>query len=529
MNSTVELLPDRMLEQVETWTAWDRRCWEPGTILRLRELSEASGWVQGGVLSDASLTWLRSSIQPVIGQDQGLGQGAVRAQLSQLLKGKLAYKTQAQRQLDQLTEFAEAKYLDSWRDRIASGTDIDLEKASRFITGFVLDAGYHPEWLRRRTKELATSGAAATDLLDEYRAMINSPAKTHCGFVALLEVPEPDLLRQSESWLTPEEVARRLRSAEHGQHPRHVGGIRFEVEARDPRAAAVIVSEMMDRLVSRTQFLRSGKRLRYHDLWYTDDGHAYSLHDAGPQITVMSLVRTGVLYSASLTDEGSNAVDDALHLASNLMEGPPSVAAAGAWAALESLLVTGADNSREVGRSVAADRAAALVAASWPRAELTRLSYRVSGDKGCPSLLRAQLEGAGDENEERCRVLLDWLEAGKPVSLPVARDAAALDRMRDLTRHPRAVLNRVRGYMTSSLRRLYRQRNLVLHGGSVRPVALAATIRTSGPLVGAALDRVSHARELEGVDPLDAVARAECSLQAAGTADGWRLHQLALA
>ena len=60
---------------------------------------------------------------------------------------------------------------------------------------------------------------------------------------------------------------------------------------------------------------------------------------------------------------------DALQLASHLMAGPATVAAAGAWAALESLLVTGSDNAREVGRSVASDRAAALVTASWPRAE----------------------------------------------------------------------------------------------------------------------------------------------------------------
>lgn len=531
MTTDVSLLPQRMLEQVATWTAWDRRSWEPGSLMRLRELSEASGWVHNGVLSDGALKWLRGSLEPLIGQDPGLGHGAVQSQLRSALRDKLAFGSQGQRRLDHLVDFAEERYLDNWRAALGGGGSVDIERASRFITGHLLDAGYHAEEVRLRTKALIKAGGAAVDIVDEFHAMHTAPTRTFSGFVALLKVPEPDLMRRAENWLDPEEVARRLRGrALGGRTPRQVGGLRFDVDARDVRAAAALVAEMIDRLVSRTRFLRGQRQpLEYHPRFYADDGTDYRIGEARPEINVMALVKNGVLYSASLTDQRSNAVDDALELASQLMNGPSTVAAAGGWAALESLLVTGADNSRETGRAIAADRAAALVTASWPRAELTRMSHRVVDSPDCPPRLKAQLEAAGEESFKRCEVLLDWLEAHNPVGSLEYEDRAALARLEALVENPKAVLRRVRGYMTCSLRRLYRQRNLVLHGGSTRPVALNATIRTSGPLVGATLDRLSHAFELLDVEPLDAVARAECALDAVGGGDGWRLHNLAIA
>jgi len=524
------LLPDRMLEQVESWTAWDRRTWEPGSVLRLQELSEASRWVHAGVLSDGAINWLRSSLQSLIGQDHGLGQDAVKAQLSALLKRNCALGSQPQRQLEQLTAFASEKYLGQWADALAVGDGVTVERASRFVTSHVIDEGYHPESLRLAIKSCIAAGADASGLVEEFRMLVAASPMTFAGFVALTEVPEVDLLRQSDQWISQEETAARLRSSDPaGPFPRQVGGLTFEVSARDVRSATGVVSDALTRLESRTRLTRGRGSLGYHPTFYCDDGRRYQLEGSSPQLSVLSLVKTGTLYSAALGGVESSAVDDALLLASNLMHAPATVAAAGAWAALESLLTTGADNSRDLGRALAADRAAALAAAGWPRSELTRLSHRAEEDPSCPARLQHELADAGAENIERCQVMLNWLQAGKSIPVRRDRDRAAVDRMIELVANPRPVLGRVRKYMTCSLRRLYRQRNLVLHGGSVRPVALAASIRTAGPLVGAALDRVSHAYELHGVDPLDAVARAECALNAVGQPDGWPLHALAIA
>jgi serine/threonine-protein kinase len=68
-----------------------------------------------------------------------------------------------------------------------------------------------------------------------------------------------------------------------------------------------------------------------------------------------------------------------------------------------------------------------------------------------------------------------------------------------------------------SLRRLYRLRNIVLHGGAIQPVSLNATLRTAAPLVGAGLDRIAHAHLVRQVDPLALAAAAELRLKLAGT------------
>jgi|SRR5579871_294690 len=67
--------------------------------------------------------------------------------------------------------------------------------------------------------------------------------------------------------------------------------------------------------------------------------------------------------------------------------------------------------------------------------------------------------------------------------------------------------------------RLYRQRNLVLHGGKTDGVALRASLRTAAPLVGAGMDRIAHAWYVDGLSPLELAARARISLDTVGSAD----------
>ena len=66
--------------------------------------------------------------------------------------------------------------------------------------------------------------------------------------------------------------------------------------------------------------------------------------------------------------------------------------------------------------------------------------------------------------------------------------------------------------MDTSLQRLYRQRNLVMHGGRTDAVALRATLRTCAPIVGAAFDRIAHAWFDRGTKPRELAAQAEIAL-----------------
>lgn len=77
---------------------------------------------------------------------------------------------------------------------------------------------------------------------------------------------------------------------------------------------------------------------------------------------------------------------------------------------------------------------------------------------------------------------------------------------------PQHELTDVRDMITNTFRRLYRQRNIVVHGGSTAGAALHGTLRTAAPLLGAGLDRLVHAQLTTRVAPLDLAARAENSL-----------------
>jgi hypothetical protein len=164
-----------------------------------------------------------------------------------------------------------------------------------------------------------------------------------------------------------------------------------------------------------------------------------------------------------------------------------------------------------------------LVTASWPRAELTALSHKLASPD---ARLKKLLSEAGNVNLRRCKALSEWLSAGNQVDASSVTEKAALERMRELHTSPRATLNRVSGYMRGTMRRLYRQRNIVLHGGSTQSVALRASLRTSAPLVGAALDRIVFGFSVGRLTPLECASRAQVAISVVADKDGWKVYQL---
>jgi hypothetical protein len=162
----------------------------------------------------------------------------------------------------------------------------------------------------------------------------------------------------------------------------------------------------------------------------------------------------------------------------------------------------------------AGDRMAALVACSFPRAELTTLSYELEEQGG---VLSTELKGCLS-NRDRCQVLVREIEAGANLIFPRASDRAALERLRLLLDSPGYVLKDIEARITESFRRLYRNRNIVLHGGKTDAVGLRACLRISAPLVGAGLDRIAHAAYTEALSPLELAARARIRLDSLDSA-----------
>ena len=147
-----------------------------------------------------------------------------------------------------------------------------------------------------------------------------------------------------------------------------------------------------------------------------------------------------------------------------------------------------------------------LVACSFPRAELETLAHYL---RYTESTVGKRLADA--RRHERARLLEQAIYAGEPMTFAHSSDEAALRRLQAIIRAPELVLPRIRIYVASALRRLYNQRNMIMHSGRFQSCALSVAIRTTPPLVGAGIDRIAFGVR-NGVRPLELVARADVEM-----------------
>ena len=168
-------------------------------------------------------------------------------------------------------------------------------------------------------------------------------------------------------------------------------------------------------------------------------------------------------------------------------------------------------------RRVAGDRLASLVACSFPRAELTALAHAHASN--ATDDLTNQLRIA-NTNRDRAALLARAITEGTPLNLKEPSDQIAAIRIKSLLETSKATLQRIETHLRQTLRRFYRQRNLVLHWGRVNAVSLNSALRTAAPVIGAGIDRVVHAGFVEGTNPLELTSRARLHLDLLGTVDG---------
>lgn len=242
--------------------------------------------------------------------------------------------------------------------------------------------------------------------------------------------------------------------------------------------------------------------------WVKGEPSSYPLPAADRGAYVPSLRSGALVYKA---DE-REALDDALELASVLNTGSPGPAVAGGWAAIEALLVSPSDEKdRKEGRgSVATDRMAAIVTCSWPGAEIAALSRRLTNISSSPLAKKISVL---KNSQERSRVVAEALLAGEILELNTPSDRASASRMANVMKSPGSELIDVQNHVTSAMRRLYRHRNIVMHGGTTDAAALRSTLRTVAPLVGAGLDRIVYAAITDGTDALSLSDRAQLRLK----------------
>jgi hypothetical protein len=495
---------------------WPRRLWDVGSILALEELWEAGAWAGRRVLSAAACDWQRNELRAVIGPDVGLGERDLRKEVTALLCAPILDPSPARRRLRELIEHAKPGYVERWAAAVRGPRPPRPERLARTLAAHLLDLGYDAAHLLGWVESLSRKQVSAEHLVEAAAELAEAPQQRYKVLVALVATPERALAERLDTWLFKGDVIAWLKARGHDTSGLRVGGgFVYEVTARDPYGAADQARQLLDRMIARSSFLRKSRDgIRpTESIWV--DSHDKPISVAGPArgADIMALVHEGHLYQV---DGARQRIDDALELAAPINRGAVGPAVAGAWASVESLLSHPDDPTEDErsGKAIAADRLAVIIACSWPRAELTALAHRHNPAE--PDELAAQLT-ACRLNRDKAQLMAEAIAAGQGPDVSRSRsrysDLAAVQRMAKLLGNPRSELEDVATACKIALRRLYRTRNIVLHGGSTQSVALHATLRTAAPLVGAGLDRIIHAAATEGLDPLDLAARAEVALR----------------
>lgn len=514
VNPFEEHVAARLLDFFHSKTPWQRGLWTPGVLLTIREVLQASEAAAAGVISLPSLHNVASSAIELVGRDPAFGDKAAKKLLHAALRtdarsGGIVFRSVDARVVEKLATDLSRNYLRTWATCLRAGpAGLGAERTARAIASHLLDSDFssdylHRWWTYKIRHEPGDRSLAA--LLEDAQHLLSQPLKTFELVVAFEKAPIPTAAPAKSPWISNQEVSKWLRANKFEVRDlRAKGGVRLTIIARDVFLATEKAAEAIDRLVTRISLGTYKEICPFPKVWIAGEPAPLPMRSARPRIEMHALSRENQLY----VDSHSGRIDAGMELAAALNSDSPSTAIAGGWAAVESLMTGPGDDERVY----AADRLATIAACSFPRAELTALSYSLEASGGA---IADQLR-ACPTNKDRAAVLVQLIKNAKPPTFTSSSDKAALGRVTKLINSPHTVLNDVKSHLSLAFRRLYRHRNLVLHWGKTDAVGIRSCWRASAPLVGAGLDRIAHAWFTEACDPLELAARASIRL---GTVD----------
>lgn len=489
----------RLLDFFAPHVPWHRSLWGVGTILAMEELYEGCAMLRQGHLSEGSIKRMISALQRRAGQHPVFATEEKRflsQQITQIPRADGA----AHHGLKELARRVSSDYLERWARLVGTG-DYPMELFARSVAAHLLDAGFSDQYLHDRVKQQlnSTPSVSLAELCESLQAeLAQNPMREFEVLVAFSkEPPFPNGL--PANWLQAAAIPQWL--CDNGFD---TSGVRAQVaivltvHARDQFGAAKAAWDEHERHAARA-LLATGKPLSaVPTLWVKGASQPSLKREALRGVSVKELFRGDRVFS----NDASQSVDAALELLAHLEGSSAPAAIAGGWAAIEGLLADPSD------RASAADNLATLVACSLPRAELTALSHRAIKDHpvACAHISQAP------NNRERSRHLAQMIINNSLPTMSGLSDQAAVKRLKKLLSNPNPELAIIKDSISDSFHRLYRQRNLILHGGRLDSVALTASLRTVAKLAGAGMDRITHGHYMQGLKPLELVAKANLSL-----------------
>jgi len=500
VNASDQLIAARLVELLDPGTAWHRALWCLGIVLTLREILEAAEAHRAGILSDVSVERLGIIALRLAGKDAGVRNDEKRG-LAAALKGAPRFEGLAYHTVAHLANRIEADYLPRWAIALDASPGPQVERAARSIAAHLLDRGFsgaflHTWWTHRLYKDTAplTLGDLCRLAHDQ---LATRPSSEYEVLVAFRKAPR-SASGYPTGWLRADALVRWLQdNGLESSNVRASGGMLLTIVAHDAAAAVALAADRIDQFIARSSIAATGALQPWPAVWVKGEPLSFPFGPRPRGVRVKALYREDQIFNVSASN-----VDAAIELLAHLETSSPSAAVAGGWAAIEALLGEPGD------RASAADNLAAIVACSFPRAELTGLSYTCQ--PLCPDLAPS-LQRSG-ENRERALVVANAILQGHTLNLLRQTDRASHRRMKQLLESPSKGLTDLHTQVADAFHRLYRERNLILHGGKTDSVALHGSLRTTAKLVGAGMDRITHAWYVKQIRPLELAARARAAI-----------------
>jgi hypothetical protein len=507
------ILAIRMRELCRPPTAWNRSLWSVSTQTTLMEVLEASMIRRDGILSDASLSDLQATAAVIIGKDPGVGDAKARRYLQPFLSGKTIVTpgSLAAASIESAAKGLDVNYLYRWAAVADLGVKDDvIEQCARSVVSHLLNRGHSPEIVAARIRGAVLSTKSSTsssgDLIRDLQALASLPMTTYCAVFPVKLAPLSHKTT-SKGWMKGADVSKWMK--QNSVPPlspgeRITGAVTVDVTARDhiagANAAAVHFAMIRDRAI-----LGVRKPIdSFGYFWLSGRSEQFPIEPPKRGVEVASIGRPDQIYAIGHASRPN--IERAIALLAQLDHGPASAAVTSGWAALESLSMGPAEDGNRVETAI---RVAALVTASFARAELTTLAYSYASSN--KDQLATDLRDA-TSNKERAEKMMHRLVAMPLPSFGRVEDMAAAKRMVQLLADPLNTIKRVNQYIEYALKRLYRLRNLVAHGARTDSIVLEAGVRAAAPLIGAAFDRIHHASTSQGLSPVELIARAQLKI-----------------
>jgi hypothetical protein len=143
VNEWEQLVAARLLDFFDAKTPWHHSLWNPGLVLSLSEILEASEAFRMSVLSEDALNFAIETAVKLAPLDPGIGDSQRLKALQTCLRPKLRYHGLDFFSVRQLVQEIGSSYLPGWARAISDlSTRPKPERVARSIAAHLLDLGF---------------------------------------------------------------------------------------------------------------------------------------------------------------------------------------------------------------------------------------------------------------------------------------------------------------------------------------------------------------------------------------------------